>query len=265
MTGGGSFGWAPGEFTDDTQMAILLGESLLAHDGFDGADVFARFRDWAATAADVGVQTRQVLDDGDWQHSARRHFERSGRAAGNGSLMRATTSALWGGRGSLDASLELAIAQSELTHGDPAAGWGAALHHGMIHAALRGRDPLEALDSLLARLAEPHRERYTAMLFADGPTPGEPPNGTVWTCLAQAVRAVRATDSFEAAMRVVCDVAGDVDTVACVAGALAGARYGVGAIPERWTGVVHGSAGGRRYGFAELRVLAMRLIGAPPT
>lgn len=46
MRGGG--GWDPGEATDDTQMAVLLGESLLERGGLDLPDVFRRFQRWAA-------------------------------------------------------------------------------------------------------------------------------------------------------------------------------------------------------------------------
>jgi ADP-ribosyl-[dinitrogen reductase] hydrolase len=216
---GGGMGWKPGEFTDDTQMAVLLGESLLEHDGLNGADVFERWRQWAATARDVGSQTRAVLSSGDWRSSATRHFERSGHAAGNGSLMRATTSALFAARNSLAESIELARDQSALTHGDPAAGWGAALYHGMIHAAVRGRWPLDVFDDLLALLPNEHALRYRELLMADQPLDNEPSNGSVWTCLAQAVRVLRRASSFEEAMRIACDVGGDVDTVAASLGA----------------------------------------------
>jgi ADP-ribosylglycohydrolase len=47
MVGGGSFRWKPGEFTDDTQMAIVQAESVLDCDGVNGADLFKRFRTWA--------------------------------------------------------------------------------------------------------------------------------------------------------------------------------------------------------------------------
>src|SRR5579864_1062386 len=130
MVGGGGFQWAPGEFTDDTQMAIVLGESLVDRGGFDGADLFARFRTWAAAAKDVGGLTSAVLKDDDWPRAAARQFKRTGRAAGNGSLMRATTSALFAAGGDLASSFALAQAHSALTHGDPAAGWGVALYHG---------------------------------------------------------------------------------------------------------------------------------------
>ncbi len=261
MIGGGGFGWAPGEFTDDTQMAIVLGESLLDNGELDGADVFARFRTWAETAADVGVQTRSVLREGDWQRSATTHFERTGQAAGNGSLMRATTSALFAAGSTVEASCTLALAQSALTHGDPAAGMGAALYHGMIRAAVRGESALDALPSLLDQWPSPHAERYRSMLLSDVPLDDEPSNGTVWTCFAEAVRVLRRSSSFEEAIRDVLDTAGDVDTVACVAGGLAGATFGVQGIPSRWVSGVHGRVEGRIYRNRDLQRLALRLIG----
>ena len=52
-------------------------------------------------------------------------------------------------------------------------------------------------------------------------------NGTVWGCLAQALWAVRTTGSFEDALVAAVNLGDDTDTVACVAGAIAGARYGL--------------------------------------
>ena len=57
MIGGGGFGWAPGEFTDDTQMAMALAESLIRNDGLDLDDLWERFRAWAQSAKDVGIVT----------------------------------------------------------------------------------------------------------------------------------------------------------------------------------------------------------------
>lgn len=64
MIGGGSFGWKPGEWTDDTSMALVLGGAIAKHGGLDdGAldTVSAGFHDWAKSAQDVGNQTRKVL------------------------------------------------------------------------------------------------------------------------------------------------------------------------------------------------------------
>ncbi len=261
MVGGGSFGWTRGEFTDDTQMAVIVAESLLANCGFDGAHIYAGFQAWARSASDVGVQTRSVLHNDDWRNAAADYFAQTGRAAGNGSLMRATTSALFAARGSIEDSVALARAQSDLTHGDPAAGWGAALYHAMLHEAVRGGSPLEALPSLLDLLPEPHATRYRTVLMSPVDMTDEPSNGSVWTCLAQAVRVLRQATSFEHAMRLVCDVSGDVDTVACVAGGLAGAVFGVQSIPSRWLTQIHGRVGTSIYTNTDLQRIALELIG----
>ena len=74
---GGGIAWAPGEFTDDTQRAVIQARSLLACDGIDGADLFERFREWARTAKDVGNQTRSALGSGlAWDEAAAAYFAR---------------------------------------------------------------------------------------------------------------------------------------------------------------------------------------------
>lgn len=176
--------------------------------------------------------------------------------------MRATTSARFAAGGDLASSFELARAQSELTHGDPAAGWGAARYHGMIRAALREEPALDALPGLLDGLPPPHAARYRSMLMSDAPIEAEPRNGTVWGCLAQAVRILRRASSFEAAMREACDVGGDVDTVASVTGGLAGASFGLQAVPSRWATRVHGWVGDRVYRHDDLQTLALRLTAS---
>src|SRR5829696_3860072 len=82
MCGGGSLGWEPGEFTDDTQMALLIAQSLVERGGLDEADVFDRFRNWLkAGPPAVGKQTRSVLGSGRaWDVAAAEHFPRSGHA-----------------------------------------------------------------------------------------------------------------------------------------------------------------------------------------
>jgi len=64
MVGGGYLGWEPGEWTDDTQMALCVAEE--AATGFlDPAAVGARFLDWfSGGPRDVGNQTRVVLSAG---------------------------------------------------------------------------------------------------------------------------------------------------------------------------------------------------------
>jgi len=113
MKGGGSFGWSPGEWTDDTSMAIAIAE--LSANGADlrtektHDQIAARWAGWAANAKDVGAQTSAVLHGGlraavargesaptgaDLELAAAQHHARTGRSAGNGSLMRTAPIAL---------------------------------------------------------------------------------------------------------------------------------------------------------------------------
>src|SRR5579871_383155 len=98
MKGGGPFNWAPGEWTDDTSMALVIaqaaagGADLRAPAARD--DITARWAAWARHAPDVGAQTREVLGavrDGTAAQAlaaSRALHQRTGRTAGNGSLMR---------------------------------------------------------------------------------------------------------------------------------------------------------------------------------
>lgn len=240
LCGGG--GWDPGEATDDTQMAVLVGESLLDRGGLDLPDVFDRFRRWAtAEPKDIGLLTERVLTGGEpWNLAAALDFQVEGRGAGNGCLMRASTAAVhFAARGraaTMDAGRRLAA----LTHGDRAAWEGTALLHELVRVALLGGDPLAAIPGTLAELDPPHRERWATVL-APGWRPEDATefNGAVWPCLGSAVWALRTTATFEEALAAAVDLGGDTDTVAAVTGMLAGAVHGAGAIPDRWTAVLH--------------------------
>ncbi|WP_432564808.1 ADP-ribosylglycohydrolase family protein [Kineococcus sp. SYSU DK003] len=278
MCGGGTLNWEPGEFTDDTQMALLLAESLLDHDGLDEADVFDRFRRWAqAGPPDIGVQTSAVLLSGlPWDTAAVEHVRAGHRAAGNGSLMRTTPAAIRFAAAGRDATMDAARRISALTHGDPAAGEGCALFHEALRVLLDGGDADAAVADALPLVGEPYREKW-ALVCDHGWTPQDATeaNGAVWPTLGSALWALRNSTTFEEAMRLVVDLGGDTDTVACVTGALAGARAGMTGIPIRWTSVVHGrvpGSGDRVWELRDLQWLAVRLDGSsgglyepPPT
>jgi ADP-ribosyl-[dinitrogen reductase] hydrolase len=266
MCGGGALGREPGEFTDDTQMALLVATSLVERGGLDEADLFGRFLRWAeAGPPDIGDQTRAVLGSGlPWDTAAAEHFRRTGRAAGNGSLMRTTPAAIRFAREGRGATADAARRISALTHGDPAAGEGCAVFHELVRVALDGGDPLATVPTALEAVADEHRERYAAVLAPDWtPEPGMP-NGAVWPTLGQALWALRRGTSFAEVLRLVVDLGGDTDTVAAVAGGLAGAVYGMGGIPMRWSSVVHGRIPGhgeKVWRLADLQQLAAALDG----
>ena len=108
MLGGGACNWAPGEWTDDTAMAIAIAEVAATGADLRSVDaqdrIVARWVGWSRTAPDVGIQTRQVLGqvlDGGVSGAAAAALaasadlhERTGHTAGNGSLMRTAPVAL---------------------------------------------------------------------------------------------------------------------------------------------------------------------------
>lgn len=268
MCGGGSLGWAPGEFTDDTQMALLLATSLVECRGLDEADVFDRFRTWvAAGPPDVGNQTRSVLSSGrPWDVAAGEHFARTGHAAGNGSLMRTTPAAVWFAADGREATMDAARRVSALTHGDPSAGEGCAIFHELVRVALDGGDPLAAVPDALAAVAPEHRAKWESVLSPTWqPSDAIESNGAVWPTLGSAVWALREAGSFAQGMRLVLDLGGDTDTVAAVTGGLLGAVYGIARIPMRWTSVLNGVVPGyaeRSWDLVSLQHLAGQLEGA---
>jgi ADP-ribosyl-[dinitrogen reductase] hydrolase len=156
MAGGGGFNWAPGEWTDDTSMAIPIARTLAAR-GRDilnpesGAldEIVAAWAEWASTAKDVGIQTRAVLGRmsaptaANARAAARAVHNASGRSAGNGSLMRTGPVAL----GYLNDPDGLAIAAravSDLTHfeadaGDACVLWSLAIRHAILTGEMNVR------------------------------------------------------------------------------------------------------------------------------
>lgn len=275
MRGGGSYAWRPAEFTDDTQMAIALAESLVACDGFDAADLWERWRRWAEGAADVGVQTRSVLAALDHLGAAEAvHDAMAGRSAGNGSVMRNAPIGLFAARLDLDDVIELATAQATLTHHDPHNGYAASIHAAMIRAGLRGEDVFAAIDEVLDRLPPEARAVWGPLLAPEYVAVPGTSNGDVFTCLAQAVWAVRGAVSFEDAVVRAVMLGRDTDTVAAVAGSIAGACWGIQGIPSRWTTYLNGRVAQGRDDEGELIVtgydhwdllhLARALIGRGP-
>lgn len=251
MIGGGVFGWAPGEFTDDTQMALALAESLVAFDGrFDPAHTFERFVGWVQGARDVGSTTSAALRSGKpWHQAAEAGHQLLGRSGSNGGVMRVVPVGIAGVRwGRIDTWL-IAFDQARLTHFDPSVGVGAMVVAELVRSAIVSGvfDPHAhirvASFDVLPGVPKEECDRYAALLSPKWSpfTDDGPSNGAATTCVAQAVWAVRSTSSFADAVIAAINLGGDTDTVAAVTGALAGAVYGLQGIPSRWVTAVHGS------------------------
>jgi ADP-ribosyl-[dinitrogen reductase] hydrolase len=268
MVGGGGFGWEPGEWTDDTSMAIAIAE--LAATGADLRQeqaldaVVTRWHEWSQHAKDVGVQTRSVLSQagrhGISAQTARAEsaalHQLTGRTAGNGSLMRTAPVAL----AYLDdepALVEAARAVSELTHYDPEAGdacvlWCLAIRHAVLTGVLEARIGLQHIDA-------DRRDLWAKRLdVAERSQPSDfKNNGWVVEALQGAWSAISTTpipqddpatgvfrvDHLRLALDAAVRGGNDTDTVAAIAGGLLGAAYGASAVPAGWRRVLHGWPG----------------------
>ena len=138
MVGGGLLGWAPGEFTDDTQMAVALAESILAFGGkFDPAHTFDRFVAWAKGAHDIGSTTAAALRFGKpWQEAAEAGHDMTGRSGGNGGVMRVAPVGIAGVKWNRIDTLWIAFDQARLTHFDPTVGVGAMVVADLVRSAI---------------------------------------------------------------------------------------------------------------------------------
>ena len=155
---------------------------------------------------------------------------------------------------------------SALTHGDPSAGEGCAIFHELMRVALDGGDPLAAIPSALEarrrRAPGAVGDRAGAGLDAGATRPSR----TARCGRRSARRCGRCATArdFAEVMRLVIDLGGDTDTVAAVAGGLAGAVFGMGGIPSRWASAVHGRVPGyaeKLWRLSDLQQLAAALDG----
>lgn len=252
MIGGGSFGWAPGEWTDDTAMAVAV--ALPARDGADiaagpGLDqIAAGFVAWYNSGpADIGVQTATVLRARPVSAEAMLAQAKSltGRTGGNGSLMRTAPVALRYLHDE-DRCVAAAGAIGSLTHYDERAIeacqiWTAGIRHAVLSASLDG------VRGYLNAAASATRQFWSPLLDeAEKGGPHDfPNNGWVVHALQTAWWAINSApgNQLPAALELCVRAGGDTDTTAAIAGGLLGARWGASAVPAQWQALLHGYPG----------------------
>ncbi|OBA36433.1 ADP-ribosylglycohydrolase family protein [Gordonia sp. 852002-51296_SCH5728562-b] len=267
MKGGGLGNYEPGEWSDDTSMAIAIAEAVA--DGHDltseeGLDAVARgfmrwYTDFDGNPPDIGNQTRAVLSatqrclESDPTTSTGTVMRTQSDAfaaahphsAGNGALMRAAPVAL-AHTDDRETLAQAARAVASLTHADELAGDSCVLWSEAIRVAIvEGRI---AIDAGLDLIPTERRSRWRTRLDdAHTRNPlGFTPNGFTVTALQAATAAIVQTDhavpadQVRESLYVAVRIGDDTDTIAAIAGGLLGARWGRGAFNEEWVGAVHG-------------------------
>lgn len=285
MKSGGPFGFAPAEWTDDTSMAIPIAQALLESATGAGSSspaaltmVVRAWTSWAAEAKDVGAQTSAVIaaarrlasaagrskvHAADFSTAAADFHARTGRSAGNGSLMRTAPLALAYLDRQPSELMAAAGVMSTLTHADPDAQEACGLWCVAIrHAVLTGRlDVRAGLPLLPAERASVWLERIDV---AERSRPRDfTRNGWVveafqgaWSAIHKAGLSASGPAHLREALEEAVRGGRDTDTVAAIAGGLLGGAYGYTAVPFEWRQHLHGWPGMRA---RDLMTLGMEL------
>lgn len=264
MIGGGLGGFAPGEWSDDTAMAVAIARVSATGVDLTGdvalEAVAQGFLEWIRDdPADVGIQIGHILRtvadrtrDGDTALAPMRALADAAAAqdkAGNGALMRTGIVGLVA-LDDRERTARAAASVAALTHADSRCVDACVLWAEAVRVAVReGRLDIRAGLDLLP--TQDRRERWSAWIEeAETRAPEDfTPNGytvTAFQAAWSAVHATRATtgpDHVEAALQRAIAIGDDTDTVAAIAGALLGARYGVSGLPTDLARRVHGWPG----------------------
>lgn len=240
MVGGGPFNLKPGQWTDDTSMALCLAESLLSKNGFDAADQMGRYLNWwqwgylssTGECFDIGMTVCDALtryqETGDPFSGSKNPY-----TAGNGSLMRLAPAVLFCFP-DRERVRTFAANSSRTTHAAPQAVECCQLFAELLCNALQGTPKADVLHVSDTTFLEPKVAAIAQGDYVDKPERDIRGSGYCVASLEAALWCFHHTDNFEAAILKAANLGDDADTTAAIVGQLAGAHYGVKAIPERW-------------------------------
>ncbi|HYI14399.1 MAG TPA: ADP-ribosylglycohydrolase family protein [Thermomicrobiales bacterium] len=243
IVGGGWLNLPKGEVTDDTQMARCIARSLAERGEFDGDDIAARFVEWyRSNPPDIGNTTRDALvrlaSGVPWQEAGQQtHEKMRPRDKSNGSVMRCAPVALFA-RADPKANARYSADSSRITHANPLCIAGCVALNAGIAALLNGPGTDSVSVAINATDDDTVRESLGSVHAQTAETLDA--GGYVLATLQSSFWALTTNDTLEEAIVAAVNLGQDADTTGAVAGALAGARWGYSAIPDRWRDVLRG-------------------------
>lgn len=248
IIGGGVFELLPGQWTDDTSMALCLAESLLSKQGFDAADQMVRYAQWFREG--YLSSTGECFDIGNATRTAILSFESTGeacsgsedpRSAGNGSIMRLAPVVMYYAEHPLEA-ISYAARSSRTTHAAEECLAACRLMAAYILAGLHGwsKEDMLAPAAFGDWLQEEQLMPHILDIYSGSYKRKEPPqiqgSGYVVESLEAALWAFHNSTSFAEGARLAVNLGNDADTTGAVYGQIAGAYYGLSGIPADWSG-----------------------------
>ncbi|ASV38977.1 ADP-ribosylglycohydrolase [Pseudomonas sp. NS1(2017)] len=240
MVGGGPFSLKPGQWTDDTSMALCLAESLLRKGGFDAADQMGRYLNWWKWG--YMSSTGDCFDIGTTVRSALTAFETHGDpfagstdpfCAGNGSLMRLAPIVLFYFPDVQHVD-DFSRQSSRTTHGAQEAIECCVVLARAISNALSGATKEQMLSVSRAGISAPKVVAIAQGDYCSKRLAQITGSGYAVASLEAALWCVLQTDSFADAVLAAANLGDDADTTAAIVGQLAGAHYGEQGIPQAW-------------------------------
>jgi len=227
ITGGGWLRLKAGQVTDDTTMSLALGDSIIARGQVEAKAAAEAFDAWMrAKPVDIGNTVRRNLISfrkyGNPEAAASEHD------AGNGAAMRVLPVALASFGQPPEMVRAACRAQAHITHNNVLSDAASETLVFMVQDLLKGTDPIEIERRHAETLASEHPE------FTYDKKRCENPSGYIVDTMQAVFQAFFSTETFEDCLTDVVNRGGDADTTGAIAGMLAGARYGLEAIPRRW-------------------------------
>ena len=228
LTGGGWLHLKPGQVTDDTTMSLALGNAILQCGGRIEALAAAQaFDEWMrGKPVDIGNTVRRNLVR--YRRTGEVEAEPSEHDAGNGAAMRVLPVALATLQQDEEQVRAAVRRQAHVTHNNPVSDAGSEMLTLMTQDLLRGRPRGQVLFTRAMPLVHEHP------LYAFRDRRCDNPSGYVVDTVKAVLQAFFDTNSFEDCLLDVVNRGGDADTTGAIAGMLAGAHYGLAAIPARW-------------------------------
>jgi len=245
-----------GRYTDDTEMMIGVAESLIKNKGFNGADMARTFVQNYDEKRGYGPGSKEALkrirDGESWEEASTKLFGGEG-SYGNGAAMRIAPVGLFY-YDNTDALREVAYKSSHITHSHELGKEGAALQAFAIALAVRGQkeDMLFELKEFVQNEEYESKLRKIELLLDKDASRreiiSELGNGeAAFNSVPTAIYSFLRFDHFEDGVAYAVSLGGDTDTIGAMTGAISGAYYGEGGIPNDWITQLEDGEKGKSY------------------
>ena len=226
IIGGGWLKLKPGQVTDDTTMALALGEAIIEESAINAYSIAKKFDNWMSSKpVDIGHTVRRGIIK--FRQTGSVKMPVSDTDAGNGACMRLLPIALatfTNGEDIMQANNK----QAHITHNNPLSDAAGVCLIKMIHQLFRNNSLSSLSDGPVKTLVDKHPEfNYQQENMTN-------PSGYIVDTMCCVLQALFSNKTFSSTVIDVVNRGGDADTTGAITGMIAGCYYGVDNIPDYW-------------------------------